>query len=847
MALRGALALFTGSVLFTGALLAQVSGFPPELDPPKDGDAKIKGKVRSAVLAVRIKIFAGDGTSQVTQCDVTAESTNGTFTLALSDCKGAPATLKQGSILAVSYISGGNEQLPALVSVSGNSAPATTAVADKPPGACEVKSIRADSLSAPGIEGAIAGSNMVSGDSVLISGKVHICVDGNQVPFAASGNAPKFGTDDIEFSSGRYSLQLQTPLEKGKQLVVVATSADGVRLVANENVTAGISDCDENKTSQLNVHATQGTMLTGPVGFSGGTVLVCLSGSPLSSALASSPSTFAKTALTFTGSTYNLVMQSPLLPNQHIVVVATSSDFKTRVTGSADVKAAVVSAISTAVSKTPTVGQTTILVMATPTPSNSTWEVRVSPCDPSLALKTKDGKPYVVTDVNGSATLPLDQPLAEDQSVSVCQSAFDKATGTALALQAGSKIPQILKGPIKKNTPVSVQADPTPTPSGAQVRVYPCNPKYQLVNDHHFETTSSLGVATLTFVEDVADGVSVGICESVADNAGNALTLGSALIPQETTLASSARHVLDPGDLGRFRFYFTSGVVLSSANNFQVSSGTQAGLFLGLTVDRSWLSGKGPGSNTPIGWRRWNIGTFLDARLTSVAVQAGAMTTSATSPTPLETFVSSAKAATLHGGVYVPFSLPPFQVGSRKSEMYSLFIGPLAKTGFTTLLDNSAGTTTTTTGTTSVTNFSGRFFTDFSYGGRLGLFRNRANKDSAPEIVTYLDVTVGRFGGFEAFRDARMDIGNAIYPFTDPLLHTIRPWRYEFEGQIKLPHTPFIVGFNANVGRGSVSSETDPKDPTRRYSFTQPHDDLRFLIGAQFDFGKLMKLIPQVQ
>jgi len=41
-----------------------------------------------------------------------------------------------------------------------------------------------------------------------------------------------------------------------------------------------------------------------------------------------------------------------------------------------------------------------------------------------------------------------------------------------------------------------------------------------------------------------------------------------------------------------------------------------------------------------------------------------------------------------------------------------------------------------------------------------------------------------------------------------------------------------VLGFNANIGTGGNAG------------FVQPRDDLRFLIGAQFDFAKFLKALP---
>ena len=90
----------------------------------------------------------------------------------------------------------------------------------------------------------------------------------------------------------------------------------------------------------------------------------------------------------------------------------------------------------------------------------------------------------------------------------------------------------------------------------------------------------------------------------------------------------------------------------------------------------------------------------------------------------------------------------------------------------------------------------------------MGVFQHSRSASEAPELVSYVDITRGRFGDFE------------------------RPWRYSLEGVFKVPHSPLVLGFNANIGTGGNAG------------FVQPRDDLRFLIGAQFDFAKFLKALP---
>jgi len=49
---------------------------------------------------------------------------------------------------------------------------------------------------------------------------------------------------------------------------------------------------------------------------------------------------------------------------------------------------------------------------------------------------------------------------------------------------------------------------------------------------------------------------------------------------------------------------------------------------------------------------------------------------------------------------------------------------------------------------------------------------------------------------------------------------------------LKVPSTPLVIGFSANLGQTSVGVNTS--SVSKRAA-----DDLRFLIGAKFDVGKI--------
>ncbi|HUJ50300.1 MAG TPA: hypothetical protein VLW25_08870 [Bryobacteraceae bacterium] len=326
-------------------------------------------------------------------------------------------------------------------------------------------------------------------------------------------------------------------------------------------------------------------------------------------------------------------------------------------------------------------------------------------------------------------------------------------------------------------TNVYVEATPTLPKSGHETHIYSCPDGVPAgIRDSSgfkpYAVTDASGQAAITFEQPLAAGQSVSLCQKIVD-------INDLSTPAIEAPGSGAIAIANPLDLGRVHYYFTAGVILSNDQGFQLNSpGTQADLFLDLNADRAWLP---LDSN---GFRRINVNTYLDIALTSVpAGQAQAGNT-------LDSFIQSQKAATFQGGAYLPLIVgQPWSTGGSR---YSLFVAPLAEAGFTT----------PTSGASEV------FFESYSFGARLGVFQHSRSAAQAPELVSYVDITRGRFGNFG------------------------HPWRYSLEGVFKVPHSPLVLGFNANIGTGGTPG------------FVQPRDDLRFLIGAQFDFSKLLKALP---
>jgi hypothetical protein len=274
-------------------------------------------------------------------------------------------------------------------------------------------------------------------------------------------------------------------------------------------------------------------------------------------------------------------------------------------------------------------------------------------------------------------------------------------------------------------------------------------------------------------------------------------------------------------------------------------------------------------TKNPMSWMP-GINTFFDVRLTSIPVSACNLPNGAAgsnsgscaspsptptpaagtvhqqaadatpSPTPLDTFLSQRKTARLTVGTYFPFTITSWTYNKTPN---ALFIAPLAKVGFDTpagdltqVQSSSTNTTTGTTTNTSATTVTAvnqtSFYNFYGYGGRIGHYALTSSRNEAPELVSYLDVIVGRFSNLESL----------IIPETGATLDhpakRIRLYRLALEGVLKVPSTPMIIGFSANVGQESLG--LGPNTIVQRAG-----DDLRFLFGVRFDAAKLMSVIAK--
>src|SRR5262249_43909040 len=145
---------------------------------------------------------------------------------------------------------------------------------------------------------------------------------------------------------------------------------------------------------------------------------------------------------------------------------------------------------------------------------------------------------------------------------------------------------------------------------------------------------------------------------------------------------------------------------------------------------------------------------------------------------------------------------------SGRWEKNALFVAPLAKGGILTATDNQQSAEAKQFGSDDVFNF-------FSFGAMLGHYRlherwarkssggylfdrysrhvYESNPNIAPELISWLTLSAGRWENFEIL----VPSGQKDAAGHDIMVRR-RPWRYEALGRLKIPETPFLIGFDGN-------------------------------------------------
>ncbi|HLN00404.1 MAG TPA: hypothetical protein VK335_14040 [Bryobacteraceae bacterium] len=695
---------------------------------------------------------------------------------------------------------------PAMAAISSMPAPSSPAPAAKTPQAQPAAMANKQKAKAPasvcddGNPDTDAKLALAAGDSEIqgrtykfasASGTVSVCVNGQQRQIrdtkdeASVAGSLKDSKFDVTFSSG-------PALAQGNFVLVALQPAHGERTTIqgvvgpSKKIIAGVCDSTVNKDQQIYAETIRaGTSeITAMVPASSGSVTVCVNDEQVDIAAGPAPSKGSPTyanKLDITTPKVELLLKSAVSKDELVRIAWLSKDQTQRVTKDVTVEGTKFSRVL--LRSVPKEGDTKLIVDVDPPPASSGTDSSKS----ALSLSVF---------VNGDGV-----PLVNTKGSEIQSEAVDSSGETGLTL----------KNPVDGGDCVVVLEHAGPI----------------LPSDIDFNKL---------------------ICE--ARNRPQTVPPPSQRYSQSYPFLAHSIF-----DWGRVRGYMAAGGLFSFDNN----SFSDESIFLGMNMTKNWVWG-GPfwqydeNGQPTRSYKRVMFETFFDARLTSLPVAActastpsttptgGGTTTSktqssggssgggsggstggsgssASSPAPpcpntVATFITARKSATLTGGASIPFLFPTWHYSARP---YALSLGPVAKVGFETPISDIQSD--------AVSANEHEFYTNFGLGTRLGLYRMSYSTDVAPELESYVDVVTGRFSNFD------------ISP-PDGVRYA-RPWRIGVEGFLKVPMTPFILGFGANIHQnfGLFNSKT----------VDNAKDSLQFLFGAKFDAGKLFSKIGSIK
>lgn len=337
--------------------------------------------------------------------------------------------------------------------------------------------------------------------------------------------------------------------------------------------------------------------------------------------------------------------------------------------------------------------------------------------------------------------------------------------------------------------------------------------------------------------------------------------------------------VTDPFDLGRVRTYFTAGVLVANddanAQNTTGSSFSTAHEFLAMTMDAAIAlpgcyektrggsgdcisrrqeeaatnprTGTAP-QTTPTGpaskgllagwWGAHHPGLnqYLDARLTAIPVapspnSSGSGSTSANSNSSI---LTTQNTATLEVGMYAPVLTTRWTWDGTPNSM---FLAPLAKVGFDTLTGPTQQTVAAPTGGTETLSYE-NVYNFYSFGARFGQYALTGTYRHAPDALSYLDVTYGRYSNLQSYVcHLAGGSGGPLYAGstcpTGNLDSRKRLYRLDFRGFMKMPRVPIILGLDANIRQEVIGA-------ARLDLGLQPPDDVRVLFGTRLDLSSVL-------
>lgn len=213
--------------------------------------------------------------------------------------------------------------------------------------------------------------------------------------------------------------------------------------------------------------------------------------------------------------------------------------------------------------------------------------------------------------------------------------------------------------------------------------------------------------------------------------------------------------------------------------------------------------------NQPEGGILFN--TYFDGRLT----QAGVVTGEGVLQTPK--IVQQKNSGFIELGGYMPW-YTGWSSWNFRGQDQAIFVAPIVKVGFVALssedLQARADLLRATNGIQAMN--PSDVYRQLHGGLRFGHQHLSASGNVMPELVSYVDLTVGKFDNYRKPK-----------PNVEPSYGAgfVSPARFEIHGRAKIPQTPLTIGFTINTGSGP--------------------DDYQIFIGSRFDATKLLKkLLP---
>lgn len=310
---------------------------------------------------------------------------------------------------------------------------------------------------------------------------------------------------------------------------------------------------------------------------------------------------------------------------------------------------------------------------------------------------------------------------------------------------------------------------------------------------------------------------------------------------------SSALMVQSLTDWGRVRAYLSGGGTLSFRDGF--SSVLPMARFV---TDVNWWQyndfdaaqatpANGPQAPQRDGhrhkhvsiWRPRQVNTFFDVELTQASATPQPTTTTpgsadpakpastdvasnggtGTTGTDLNGFVNAPKTATLQMGIYMPF-YGDRQTWTFHGDRNAVFWAPSLRLGLLTAdvttpaVGGQTSSSDPSISTAEVTKT--EVFKLYSAGMIIGHQKLSDTPDRAPEIISYVHLSIGRWGNLRE---------TALAGSPDKL-----PWRWGMEGRLKIPASVFEIGFESNAAIGNSPLP----------------NDLRFTFGARLEIGDVV-------